>query len=108
VWKEAGDGRRHRAQLRETDYRSRAVPRRKLEGAVSAKSGNPIYERPVILDLSQRSRFLLDQIVPKPGGTVADYDLVIASQPYRARASLEFKQSAYWRRLHGRSVRVAG
>ena len=34
---------------------------------------------------------LLDQIVPKPGGTVADYDLVIASQPYRARASLEFK-----------------
>ena len=36
-------------------------------------------------------RFLLDQIVPKPGGTVADYDLVIASQPYRARASLEFK-----------------
>ena len=36
-------------------------------------------------------KFLLDQIVPKPGGTVADYDLVIASQPYRARASLEFK-----------------
>ena len=35
-------------------------------------------------------RFLLDQIVPKPGGTVADYDLVIASQPYRARF-LEFK-----------------
>jgi hypothetical protein len=36
-------------------------------------------------------RFLLDQIVPKPGGSTADYDLVIASQPYRARASLEFK-----------------
>ena len=36
-------------------------------------------------------RFLLDRIMPKPGGTVADYDLVIASQPYRARASLEFK-----------------
>ena len=27
----------------------------------------------------------------EPGGTRADYDLVIASQPYRARASLEFK-----------------
>src|SRR6185437_761339 len=59
---------------------------------VSAKSGNPVYERPVILVIYRADhRFLLDQIVPKPGGTVADYDLVIASQPYRARASLEFK-----------------
>jgi hypothetical protein len=30
-------------------------------------------------------------VIPKPGGTVADYDLVIASQPYRARSSLDFK-----------------
>ena len=59
---------------------------------MSAKSGNPVYERPVILVIYRNDhRFLLDQIVPKPGGTVADYDLVIASQPYRARASLEFK-----------------
>ena len=59
---------------------------------VSPKSGNPVYERPVILVLYRNDhKFLLDQIVPKPGGTVADYDLVIASQPYRARASLEFK-----------------
>jgi hypothetical protein len=59
---------------------------------VSAKSGNPVYERPVVLVLYRNDhRFLLDQVVPKPGGTVADYDLVIASQPYRARASLEFK-----------------
>ena len=59
---------------------------------VSPKSGNPIYERPVVLVLYRNDhRFLLDQIVPKPGGTVADYDLVIASQPYRARASLDFK-----------------
>jgi hypothetical protein len=59
---------------------------------VSPKSGNPIYERPVILVIYRNDhKFLLNQIVPKPGGTVADYDLVIASQPYRARASLEFK-----------------
>jgi hypothetical protein len=59
---------------------------------VSAKSGNPVYERPIVLVIYRSDhRFLLDQIVPKPGGTVADYDLVIASQPYRARASLEFK-----------------
>ena len=36
-------------------------------------------------------RFLLDPIIPRPGGTLANYDLVIASQPYRARASLDFK-----------------
>ena len=59
---------------------------------VSQKSGNPVYERPVVLVIYRGDhKFLLDQIVPKPGGTVADYDLVIASQPYRARASLEFK-----------------
>src|SRR4051812_21796565 len=59
---------------------------------VSPKSGNPVYERPVVLVLYRNDhKFLLDQVIPKPGGTVADYDLVIASQPYRARSSLEFK-----------------
>jgi hypothetical protein len=59
---------------------------------VSPKSGNPIYERPVVLVLYRNDhRFLLDQVIPKPGSSQADYDLVIASQPYRARASLEFK-----------------
>jgi hypothetical protein len=59
---------------------------------VSPKSGNPVYERPVVLVIYRNDhKFLLDQIIPKPGGSNADYDLVIASQPYRARASLEFK-----------------
>jgi hypothetical protein len=59
---------------------------------VSARTGNPIYERPVVLVLYREDhRFLLDPIIPKPGGASANYDLVIASQPYRARSSLEFK-----------------
>ncbi len=59
---------------------------------VSARTGNPIYERPVVLMIYREDhRFLLDPILPKPGGTSANYDLIIASQPYRARASLEFK-----------------
>jgi len=59
---------------------------------VSPTSGNPVYERPVVLVLYRNDhRFMLDQVIPKPGGSHADYDLVIASQPYRARASLEFK-----------------
>jgi hypothetical protein len=62
------------------------------KAGVSARTGNPIYERPVVLVLYREDhRFLLDPIIPKPGGTNANYDLVIASQPYRARAPLEFK-----------------
>jgi hypothetical protein len=62
------------------------------KAGVSARTGNPVYERPVVLVIYREDhRFLLDPIIPKPGGTIANYDLVIASQPYRARASLEFK-----------------
>ena len=60
--------------------------------SVSPKTGNPVYERPAVLVIyRQDHRFLLDSVIPRPGGTVADYDLVIASQPYRARAPIEFK-----------------
>jgi SAM-dependent methyltransferase len=59
---------------------------------VNPKTGNPVYERPVVLVIYRDDhRFLLDPILPRPGGTQASYDLVIASQPYRARSPLEFK-----------------
>jgi hypothetical protein len=62
------------------------------KAGVSSKTGNPVYERPVVLVIYREDhKFLLDPIIPRPGGTVANYDLVIASQPYRARASLDFK-----------------
>ncbi|MEK6245290.1 MAG: hypothetical protein AABM33_12425 [Pseudomonadota bacterium] len=60
----------------------------------SAKSGNPIYERPVALVLYRDDfRFMLDEAIPQQGKVRADYDLVIASQPYRARVPVEFKAS---------------
>jgi hypothetical protein len=60
--------------------------------SVSKKTGNPIYEEPVVLVIYLESqRFLLNQIIPKRGAITADYDLIIASQPYRARASAAFK-----------------
>jgi hypothetical protein len=59
---------------------------------VSPTSGNPVPERPsVVVIYREDHRFMLDEVIPKQGGTRADYDLVMASQPYRARASLEFK-----------------
>tara|TARA_B100000809_G_scaffold221122_1_gene229228 strand:- start:1094 stop:2515 length:1422 start_codon:yes stop_codon:yes gene_type:complete len=58
----------------------------------SEKTGNPIYERPAVLVIYREDyRFLLDDVIPEPGKARADFDLVIASQPYRARVSAEFK-----------------
>jgi hypothetical protein len=59
---------------------------------ISPASGNPIYDRPVVLVLYRDDhKFLLDPVRPRRGAAIAEYDLVIASQPYRARASVEFK-----------------
>jgi hypothetical protein len=75
---------------------------RELEGflaenwraGISQKTGNPVYMRPIVLTLRREDHsFLLDPITPRPGKVMADYDLVIASQPYRARSSVEFKAS---------------
>lgn len=58
----------------------------------SPKTGNPVYERPVALVLYREDfRFLLHDVIPQQGRARADYDLVIASQPYRARVPAEFK-----------------
>jgi hypothetical protein len=60
----------------------------------SPKTGNPIYERPAALVIYRDDfRFLLNDIIPQQGRARADYDLVIASQPYRARVPVEFKAS---------------
>jgi hypothetical protein len=62
------------------------------KASASPKTGNPVYEKPAVLVLyRQDHRFLLDGIIPRPGRAEADYDLVIASQPYRARVSPELK-----------------
>ncbi|MDQ5850294.1 MAG: hypothetical protein M3544_15155 [Pseudomonadota bacterium] len=58
----------------------------------SPKTGNPIYEHPTALVVYRDDhRFLLESVIPKRGEGRADYDMVIASQPYRLRAPLEFK-----------------
>ena len=61
---------------------------------ISPKSGNPIYERPVVLVLYREDhKLLLDAVRPAQGAVKAEFDLVLASQPYRARASTQFKAS---------------
>jgi hypothetical protein len=59
---------------------------------VSEKTGNPLYKQPSVLVIYRKDReFVLGPIVPKRGDPARPYDLVIASQPYRARQPAEAK-----------------
>jgi hypothetical protein len=50
------------------------------QARVSPNTGNPIYEKPVVLVIYREDhKFLLDQVRPRRGATRAEYDLVIAS-----------------------------
>jgi hypothetical protein len=61
---------------------------------ISKTSGGLAYERPVVLVIYREDhKLLLDGVRPKQGAVRADFDLVIASQPYRARAPVAFKAS---------------
>jgi hypothetical protein len=58
----------------------------------SPKTGNPVYVRPSVLVVYREDhKFLLDRVIPKPGQTFESYDLIVASQPWRARMSAKFK-----------------
>jgi hypothetical protein len=58
----------------------------------SPKTGNPCYVRPSVLVIYREDhKFLLDPVIPKPGRIFESYDLILASQPWRARMSAKFK-----------------
>ncbi len=58
----------------------------------SEKTGNPLYVRPSVLVIYREDhKLLLDPLIPKPGDRPGAFDMVVASQPYRARMPVEFK-----------------
>ncbi len=62
------------------------------QARASETTGNPLYVRPSVLVLYREDHeLLLDPLIPRPGHTPGRYDLVVASQPYRARMPIEFK-----------------
>ena len=63
------------------------------EVVTSPRTGNPLYARPAVLVLYRRDReFILKDVIPRRGSAAAgEYDLIVASQPYRARTSVERK-----------------
>jgi hypothetical protein len=62
------------------------------EVRTSEKTGNPLYVRPSVVVFYRRDReFLLKPVIPTPDEIDGRYDLIIASQTYRARTSAERK-----------------
>jgi hypothetical protein len=62
------------------------------EVVTSPKTGNPLPARPSVLVVYRKDReFLLKRVIPRRGGTPNNYDLIVASQPYRAATSVERK-----------------
>jgi hypothetical protein len=58
----------------------------------SPVTGNPTYVRPSVLVIYREDhKFLLEAVIPKPGRVFESYDLILASQPWRARMSAKFK-----------------
>ena len=58
----------------------------------SEKTGNPLYVRPSVVVLYRKDReFLLKPVIPTPEVIDGRYDLIIASQTYRARTSADRK-----------------
>ncbi|MCH8249444.1 MAG: hypothetical protein IH913_07550 [Proteobacteria bacterium] len=62
------------------------------QATASPKTGNPLYVRPTVMTIYRKDhKFLLDSVIPQRGKGGADYDLVLASQPWRARMDADFK-----------------
>jgi len=58
----------------------------------SPKTGNPLYVTPTVLIIHRRDqRFALDSVIPRKETPRADFDLILASQPWRSRMSTDFK-----------------
>ena len=56
------------------------------------KSGNPTYKFPSVLIIYRKDHeFSLDHIMPHQDGSKNYFDLIIASQPYRSRISVQKK-----------------
>jgi hypothetical protein len=92
VWREVALG---GATTREfTDQIERLFPQLAIDWEVTTSpvTGNPLYARPAALVLFRADRqFLLRPLIPIPGQPGLCYDLVIASQAYRARTPVAKK-----------------
>jgi SAM-dependent methyltransferase len=75
---------------------------------VSEKTGVLLPETPTVIVLYRKDcRFILDPVIPRKGDAKADFDLILASQPFRLRAEVKFKAGRVLAPL-ARALRVGG
>jgi SAM-dependent methyltransferase len=59
---------------------------------VSSRTGHPVNKTPAVLVIYRRdNQFVLDSVLPRRGLARADFDFVLLSHAYRARAPIGFK-----------------
>jgi len=59
---------------------------------LSETTGNPVYAVPSVLVIYREDHaFLLDGVIPHADAPRPEYDFILASQPWRARMSAQFK-----------------
>jgi len=74
----------------------------------SEKTGNPLYVTPTALIIHRDDQeFALNNVMPDPEDPRAEYDLVVASQPWRSRMAADFKVKRILAPL-SRALRSAG
>jgi hypothetical protein len=75
---------------------------------LNERSGSLVPETPaVVVIYRQDCRFLLDSVIPRRESPRAEYDFVLASQPFRLRAPVEFKAEKVLAPL-ARALRIGG
>lgn len=56
------------------------------------QTGNPTVVRPTVLVVYREDHeFVLNSVIPRQGASPGAYDMILASQPWRARTSAKFK-----------------
>jgi hypothetical protein len=60
--------------------------------APSKTTGNPLYVTPAAMVIYRKDqKFALDNVIPRRDEHNADFDLIVASQPWRSRTGADFK-----------------
>jgi hypothetical protein len=60
--------------------------------APSESTGNPLYVTPAAMVIYRKDqKFALDNVIPRRDEHKADFDLIVASQPWRSRTGADFK-----------------
>ena len=65
---------------------------KKWQVETNPKTGTSTYKEPSVIVIYRKDQeFILKDVIPKKDNGKTDYDLIIASQPYRSRVTAEKK-----------------